>query len=39
MQNVPGQACASLSYPATASNSTVQAAASDYFVAARGEVS
>ena len=36
MQNVPGQACASLSYPTTASNATVQAAASDYFVAARG---
>ena len=34
-QNVPNQDCASLAYPFTNSNSTVQAAAADYYVAAR----
>ena len=34
-QNVPNQACASLAYPFTNSNSTVQDIAADYYVAAR----
>ncbi|HVN16952.1 MAG TPA: polysaccharide deacetylase family protein, partial [Anaerolineales bacterium] len=35
-QNVPGQSAIALAYPNTSSNSTVQAIAAEYYVAARG---